>query len=91
MYFKLYKNGNIHIRYEPDYDNPEYTTFDDMVCMIANESEMNCSYISEPWCAGNDCMGYSITNAYNGKKYAVLSTSTEDFYKGKTIILYGVA
>lgn len=86
MIVRKYKNGNIDIRYEKDYD-PPLNTFDDMVCLIANHTELDVTGLSEPYCLGNAIgMAYDL-ETINGS-YMIASPDFEKFKQGKVVKLY---
>ena len=81
----------IVVQYEPEYDEGRETkTFEGMVALIFNSSELDMVTVSEPQCAGNSAMMYTLTDA-EGLQYNVLSCDTDDFFNGKPIVLYGYA
>lgn len=85
MIVRKYKNGNIDVRYEKDYD-PELKSFDDMVCLIANQTELDVTELGEPECWGNAIgIAYPLYTA-NGKT-DIFSGDFEKFRQGKTVKL----
>ena len=86
MIVRKYKNGNIDIRYEKDYD-PQINTFENMVYLIESQTELNVMGLSESYCLGNAIgMAYDL-NTVNGT-YMIASPMFEKFKQGKTIKLY---
>ena len=82
---KKFKNGNVSIRYEKDYDH-KVETFAEMVCLITTINELDIIGISEIYCVGNSCVGYDILTVYGA--YPVLSIDFDKFISGKAIKLY---
>lgn len=85
MIVKKYKNGNIDVRYEKDYD-PELKSFDDMVCLIANQTALDVTELGEPYCLGNAIgIAYDL-DTVNGR-CMIASPDFERFRQGKTVKL----
>lgn len=85
MIVRKYKNGNIDIKYEKNYD-PELKSFDDMVCLIANQMELDVIELGEPECWGNAIgIAYPLYTV-NGKT-DIFSGDYEKFRQGKTVKL----
>jgi hypothetical protein len=85
MIVRKYKNGNIDIRYEKDYD-PPLNTFDDMVCLVANQTELDVTELGEPECWGNTVgIAYPLYTV-NGKT-DIFSGDYEKFRQGKVLKL----
>lgn len=85
MIVRKYKNGNIDIRYEPNYD-PELNTFEDMVCLVANQTALDVTELGEPECWGNAIgIAYPLYTV-NGKT-DIFSGYFERFRQGKTVKL----
>ena len=82
---KKFKNGNVSIRYEKDYDH-KVETFAEMVCLITTINELDIIGISEIYCVGNSCVGYDILTVYGA--YPVLSIDFDKFISEKTVKLY---
>lgn len=99
MLVKQFKNGNIHIKYEPRYDdyrlhhtvNPslyiEPPTYADMVCAIYNCIELDCiEYTSIYEYYG---MITIINHASNNMQYdyPILASDMQNFFNGKWVVL----
>ena len=85
MIIRKYKNGNIDIKYEPNYDQ-ELKTFDDMVVLIANQMSLDVIELGEPECWGNAIgIAYPLLTA-NGMTN-IFSGNFEKFRQGKVLKL----
>ena len=86
MEIKKFKNGNLNIRYETNYDH-EIKTFDDMVYLIANQTELNVIELSDPYCLGNAIgMAYDLSTVDGS--YMIASPDFKRFKNGNVIKLY---
>ena len=86
MEIRKFKNGNLNIRYEPNYDH-EIKTFDDMACLIANQTELNVIGLSEPYCLGNAIgMAYDLSTV--DSSYMIASPDFNKFKNGNVVKLY---
>jgi hypothetical protein len=85
MRIHKFKNGNVNIQYEPDYDK-ELKTFEDMVCLIANQMELDVTDLGDPECWGNAIgIAYPLYTV-NGKT-DIFSGDFERFRNGKSLKL----
>ena len=90
MYIKKFKNGNINVKIEKNYDNAS----ESLLFHLLNSSELDFEIAIDldgfemlDYCVGNFETATDLYNSNNGKMYTVLGNDTIDFMTGKPVKL----
>ena len=83
-----YKNGNIHIRFEPDeIEDINAGRYSEIELLFDRLFWVGTYEIGEPGCAGNYDMYITLYSYYSDKCYMILYSEIDKLKEGKTIIL----
>ena len=90
MIIKKFKNGNINVKFEGEYDNKN----EGLLFHLLNDSSLDFEiaidsdgYEMLNYCAGNFECATDLYNSNNGKMYTILGNDAIDFVIGKTVKL----
>lgn len=83
MYIKKFKNDNINIKYEKDYD---YSY--NLIELLCNSIKLDFVYMNEG-CYGNFDYYFDLYNVNNQKMYTILGEDIKNFVNCHTIKLVG--
>ena len=83
----IWRSGNdFTLTYEERFDKPE-RDIKDLICLLCNSIELD---FDIPEDAYIDFSGITLINYLTRKYYRVTHQDAADFYKGKSIHLYGI-
>lgn len=85
-YCKVYKNGNITVKY--DRDMIQESKKDQILTICSALEWIDCRFIGETYCLSNYEMGHTLYNDYLDLVYIFPWRFLDDLEAGKTIRLY---
>ena len=91
MIIKKFKNGNINVKFEKDYDNKN----EGLLFHLLNDASLDFEiaidsngYEMLDYCVGNFGYATDLYNLNNGKMYSITGRDSIDFMNGKTVKLF---
>lgn len=85
-YCKVYKNGNITVKY--DRDMIQDSKKDQILTIVSALEWIDCLFIGETYCLSNFETGHTLYNCYSDLVYVFPWRFLEDLEAGKTVRLY---